>query len=118
MAIAVYTLTQIGRTNVIGNQKQKFYTLTSDTGTYTTGGQTFTASQFGLKKFRKINADPVTGGTAGATINWLGWRYNTERTSVTMQVYESAATGLPGLEKTSDEANVANFSTTLEVVGH
>jgi hypothetical protein len=117
MAVAVYTLAQVGKTNIIGNRKQKFFTLTSDTGTYTTAGQAFTAAQFGLKKINKVSSDVVTGGTSGATINWLGWTYNSERTSVTMQVYECAATGLPGLEKTSDEANVANFSTTLEVVG-
>lgn len=117
MAVA-YTLTQKGKTNIIGNRKQKFYDLTADTGTYVTGGNAFTASQFGLKKLDKVDVcGAVTGGTAGATINWLGVIYNSEGTSVTIQQYESAATGLPGLEKTSGEATVANFTVRLEVVG-
>lgn len=117
MAVA-YTLTQVGKTNVIGNRKQKFFDLTADTGTYVTGGNSFTASQFGLKVLDKVGVcSAVTGGTAGATINWLGVIYASNNTSVTIQQYESAATGLPGLEKTSAEATVANFTVRLEVVG-
>lgn len=113
-----YTLTQVGKTNIIGNRKQKFYDLTADTGTYLTGGNTFTASQFGLKRIDKIDiCGAVTGGTSGATINWLGVIYSSQNTSATIQQYESAATGLPGLEKTNAEATVANFTVRLEVVG-
>jgi hypothetical protein len=50
----------------------------------------------------------MTGGTSGATVNWIGVTYASDRKSVTLQQYESAATGLPGLEKTSAEATVAN----------
>ena len=117
MADVVYTLTQIGHTNVVGNRKQKFFTLTADTGTFQDTGDTFTASQFGLKRIDKIGADVVTGGTDGATINWLSFIYNTNRTSVVVYQNECAATGLPGLKKTDNEATVANFSTTLEVWG-
>jgi len=121
MATAVYTLTQVGKTNIIGNRKQKFFDLTSDTGTYATGGKVFTAANFGLKKIDIVKVgSAVTGGTAGATINWLGATYNSANTQVTLQIYESAATGLPGLEKTGGdtEANVANFTVRLEVIGY
>jgi hypothetical protein len=113
-----YTATQVGKTNVIGNRKQKFFDLTADTGTYVTGGNAIAASTFGLKKLDMVNVlGAVTGGTSGATINWLGVIYNSTNTSVTVQQYESAATGLPGLEKTNGEATVANFAVRLEVVG-
>ncbi len=121
MATAVYTLTQVGKTNVIGNRKQKFYDWTSDTGTYATGGVTYQArAAFGMSKVDFINVGSgITGGTSGATLNHVGVRYGAGNTSVTLQVYESAATGLPALEKTGGdtEANVANFTVRLEVVG-
>jgi hypothetical protein len=114
-----YTLTQVGKTNVVGNRKQKTYDLTADTGTYVTGGNTFTASQFGLKKFDFVGVGSVvTGGTAGATANPLGVIYNSTNTGFTLQQYESAATGLPELEKTSAEATVANFTVRLFVIGY
>lgn len=115
----VYTLTQVGKTNKIGNRQQKFYDLTADTGTYVTGGNTFTArGSFGLSRVDKVDpVGAVTGGTSGATINWLGITYSASNTTVTVQQYECAATGLPGLEKTSGEATVANFTVRLEVVG-
>lgn len=114
-----YTLTQVGKTNIVGNRKEKTFDLTADTGTYVTGGNTFTAAQFGLKKLDSITVcGPVTGGTSGATINWLGVIYNSANTSATVQQYECAATGLPGLEKTSGEATVANFAVRLEVKGY
>lgn len=113
-----YTLTQIGRTNVVGNRKEKYFDLTADTGTYVTGGNTFTAAQFGLKVLDFVGVGAaVTGGTSGATINWLGVIYNSTNTGFTLQQYESAATGLPGLEKTSAEATVASFTVRLHVVG-
>src|SRR4051794_2875946 len=99
MAVA-YTLTQVGKTNVVGNRKQKVYDLTSDTGTYVTGGNSFAASLFGLKKLDFIlPASSATGGTSGATVNEIGITYNSANTTATVQIYESAATGLPGLEK-------------------
>jgi hypothetical protein len=112
-----YTHTQVGKTNIIGNRKQKFYDLTA-TGTYAAGGDTITAASLGLKRFDKYEATgPATGGTAGATINWLGQRYGSENKTVIVQQYESAATGLPGLEKTDTEAVVSNFTVRVEVVG-
>ena len=119
MTAVAYTLTQVGRTNVVGNKKQKVFDLTATTGTYATGGDSFTASQFGLKKIDFVAATgPVTGGTTGATINWLGFTFNSENTTVLVQQYECAATGLPGLEKTNAEATVANFNVRLLVQGY
>lgn len=113
-----YTLTQVGRTNVVGAKKQKVFDLTADTGTYVTGGDSLAASRFGLSKLDFVNpTTAATGGTAGATINWLGITYNSQNTACTVQQYESAATGLPGLEKTSAEAVVANFTCRLLVQG-
>jgi hypothetical protein len=114
-----YTLTQVGKTNVVGNRKQKVYDLTSNTGTYVTGGNAFTASLFGLKKFDFVAAGSVaTTGTAGATANPLGITYNSANTSFTLQPYEAAATGTPDLEKSSAEAMDANFTVRLFVQGY
>lgn len=84
--------------------------LVIDTGTYVTGGNTITAASLGLRTidFVDFGSQGMTGGTAGATVNWIGVRYASDRLSVTIQQYESAATGLPGLEKTNGEATVAN----------
>jgi hypothetical protein len=53
MAVA-YTLTAVTKPNVVGARKQKVYDLTSDTGTYVTGGNTFAASLFNLRKIEFI----------------------------------------------------------------
>jgi hypothetical protein len=84
--------------------------VTFDTGTYVTGGNSITAASVGLKTIDFVDTGTMgmTGGTSGATINWIGVTYAANRQSVTFQQYESAATGLPGLEKTSAEATVAN----------
>lgn len=117
----VYTLTQVGRTNVVGARKQKVFNLTSDTGTYVTGGDSLAASRFGLSQIDFVSpCGASTGGTSGATINWIGCTYpNTTvpSASVTVQQYECAATGLPGLEKTSGEAMVANYNCRITVQG-
>jgi hypothetical protein len=84
--------------------------ITFDTGTYVTGGNSITAASVGLKTidFVDFGTQAMTGGTSGATVNWIGVTYASNRQSVTFQQYECAATGLPGLEKTSAEATVAN----------
>jgi hypothetical protein len=114
-----YTLTAVNKVNVVGNRKQKVYDLTSDTGTYVTGGNTFAASLFNLKKIEFIAPlSSATGGTSGATVNEIGITYNTANTIATVQIYESAATGLPGLEKTNGEAMVSNFTVRILVQGY
>jgi hypothetical protein len=118
MAVA-YTLTAVNKVNVVGNRKQKVFDLTSDTGTYVTGGNAFAASLFNLKKLDFIAPlSSATGGTAGATVNEIGITYNSGNTTATVQIYESAATGLPGLEKTNGEAMVSNFTVRLLVQGY
>jgi hypothetical protein len=94
----------------VGNAKVAIRDLPADTGTYVTGGNSITAASLGLRTidFVEFGTQGMTGGSSGATINWLGVTYASNRQSVTVQQYESAATGLPGLEKTSSEAVVAN----------
>lgn len=84
--------------------------ITFDTGTYVTGGNTITAASVGLRTidFVDFGTQAMTGGSSGATVNWIGVTYASNRQSVVFQQYESAATGLPGLEKTSGEATVAS----------
>lgn len=93
--------------------------ITLDTGTYVTGGNTVQASSVGLKTidFIAFGTQGMTGGTSGATINWIGVTYASDKRSVTIQQYESAATGLPGLEKTSAEATVANATFRVMFIG-
>jgi len=92
-----------------GNHKCAIRDIAFDTGAYVVGGNTITAASLGLKTidFVAFGTQGMTGGTAGATLNWIGVTYAANRQSVTLQQYESAATGLPGLEKTA-EATVAN----------
>jgi hypothetical protein len=94
----------------VGNAKVAIRDIAFDTGTYVTGGNSVTAASVGLKTidFVSMGTQGMTGGTSGATVNWIGVTYASNRQSVTFQQYESAATGLPGLEKTSAEATVAN----------
>lgn len=93
-----------------GSSKCRIRDITFDTGNYVTGGNSITAASIGLKTidFVGFGTQAMTGGTSGATVNWIGVTYASNRQSVTFQQYECAATGLPGLEKTSAEATVAN----------
>jgi len=104
---------------VFGNKKIKIRDITFDTGTYVTGGNTVTAASVGLKRidFVSFGTQAMTGGTSGATVNWIGVTYAAAGTSVLFQQYECAATGLPGLEKTSAEATVANATFRVMFVG-
>ena len=103
-----------------GNKKIKIRDITFDTGTYVTGGNVVTAASLGLKRIDYVGmgTQAMTGGTAGATVNWIGVTYAAGGVSVTFQQYESAATGLPGLEKTSAEATVANATFRVMFIGY
>lgn len=94
----------------VGNAKVAIRDVAADTGTYVTGGNSITAASLGLRTIDFVDTGTMgmTGGTSGATINWIGVIYATNRQSITLQQYESAATGLPGLEKTNSEATVSN----------
>ena len=93
-----------------GPYKARIRDITFNTGTYVTGGNVITAASVGLRTIDMVTmgTQAMTGGTAGATVNWIGVTYASNRQSVTFQQYECAATGLPGLEKDSAEATVAN----------
>jgi hypothetical protein len=99
-----------------GPYKCRIRDITFDTGTYVTGGNSITAASIGLKSIDLVvfGTQAMTGGTSGATVNWIGVTYASNRQSVTFQQYECAATGLPGLEKTSAEATVANATFRVE----
>lgn len=121
MAAAVYTVAKpadrLVQNRTSDNIKVKYVQWTSDTGDYAAAGRTFTAAELGLKHITFVTADGLaTQGTAGATALGVGFRYAADGTSFTAQLYESAATGLPFLEKTA-EAMVANFTVRLKVEG-
>ena len=92
-----------------GSSECRVRDITFDTGAYVVTGNVITAASVGLRTidFVDFGTQVMTGGTAGATGNWIGVTYASNRQSVTFQQYESAATGLPALEKTA-EATVAN----------
>lgn len=120
MTAAVITVTKRGEGAglPLANKTIRFFDVTANTGTYTTGGFTLTAAQFGLTSIDWAGVGSVaTSGTAGATANPVGLQYAADGTSLTVQVYEAAATGLPLLEKSSDEAYVASFTFRLFVIG-
>lgn len=120
MTAAAITITKRGEQSglTLGNKRIRFFDISADTGTYTTGGFALTAVQLGLTAvdFAAINS-VATSGTAGATANPVGLTYAADGTSINVQVYEAAATGLALLEKTSDEAYPASFTLRLMVIG-
>lgn len=121
MTAAVITVTKPSDVKgqwVVGNRKFEVRDITADTGTYSTGGFSLTAAQFGLKKFDFVLAgSAATNGTAGATANPVGITYATGGTSITVQVYESGASGAAAGEKTDAEAYAANWTIRLLAAG-
>lgn len=103
----------------VGNRSQKIRDITVDTGNYATGGFTVTAASFGLKVIEALIVCSTTGtnGTAGATANDVGVIYASDGTSVTIQLYESGASGAAQGEKTNAEAVAANFTIRTIAVG-
>ena len=59
-----------------------------------------------------------TSGTAGATALGIGFRYGTGNTSLTVQLYESGASGAILGEKTDNEAMPSNFTVRLRAEGY
>jgi hypothetical protein len=121
MAAAVITVTKPSDVKgqwKVGNRQFHIRDVTADTGTYTTGGFTLTAAQFGLKHFDFVLPGGVaTNGTAGATANPVGIRYASDGTSITVQVYEAGASGAADGEKTNTEAYAANWTIRLLAAG-
>lgn len=125
MPATVATLTRPGSTvrpvRVVkqGNQKVVYRDYTLDTGTYATGGLTITAASVGMRAFDFVSASGsvATSGTAGATGNPIGITYNTEGTSITLQLYESTAAGTAVGEKTNSEAVEATWTIRLKFEG-
>lgn len=102
----------------VGNRMFKVRDITADTGTYTTGGFTLTAAQFGLRHIDFVLVGSVaTNGTSGVAANPIGITYASSGTSVTVQVYESAAANVAEAEKTSNEAYAANWTVRFLVAG-
>ena len=120
MAAAVYSFTKPTdvRGYVSGNKKIRYFDWTSDTGDYAAGGVTKTAASLGFKHIDFVSVGSgATQGTDGASIQNVGVTYVSGGTSVKFQLYEAAASGAPGLEKTA-EAMVANFTVRIRVEGH
>jgi hypothetical protein len=109
MATAVITVAKPASVSTGTTRRVRYRDITADTGDYVAGGFTVTAAQCGLKHIDFFSVgSAATEGTAGANAQIIGVTYAADGTSVTVQVYESAATGLPPLEKTA-EAYPANF---------
>lgn len=119
MADAVVTFTRPTGTrgHVEGNKKIRYADITADTGDYAAGGFTKTAASLGFKHIDFIHVGSLaTQGTSGAGAVGVGVTYATNGTSVTFQLYEAAATGLPFLEKGA-EAYVANLTFRIRIEG-
>lgn len=120
MAAAVITVTRAPgspREVKMGNVRTKWWDITADTGDYATGGFTLTAAQLGVRSIIFFDVgSAATEGTAGANAQIIGVTYASNFQSVTVQVYESAASGAPPLEKTA-EAYPANFTFRARVEG-
>lgn len=100
------------------NLRIKYIDFTTDTGDYAAAGWTITASSIGLRHitFVGTSGGMATQGTAGASAVGVGITYASTGLSFTLQLYESAGSGSPPLEK-GNEAMVANFTIRLKVEG-
>jgi hypothetical protein len=121
MAAAVISVTRPTdvRGTVLGNKKLRFFDITADTGTYTTGGFTVTAAQFGMKHIDFVSVGSLaTSGTSGVSALGIGIQYAAGGTSINVQAYESAAANVLFAEKTSAEAYVASTTVRVLVIGN
>jgi len=124
MAAAVITVTKPSDVKgawKVGNRQFHIRDITADTGTYATGGFSVTAASLGLKHIDFCLIGSVaTSGTAGATANSIGVRYDSTGTTLTFQLYELGGTGAAGdplAEKTNAEAYLSNFTFRVLVAG-
>jgi hypothetical protein len=120
MAAAVQTISKPSDVQdfVIGNKRARIRDITTDTGTYATGGSTIQASSFGLKHIDAVIVCSVsTSGTAGATALPVGIIYGTGGTSITLQYYESGGANAINAEKTNAEAMPSNQTVRVIVIG-
>lgn len=121
MPAAVISITKRGDESglpIASVKKIRFFDITADTGTYASGGFSITAAQVGLATIDFAAVGSVaTSGTSGATANVVGVTYATGGSSITVQVYEAAASGVAFLEKTNAEAYEANWIFRLMVIG-
>lgn len=123
MAAAVITKAKpVGVTGYnSGNKKIRYLKVTSNTGDYAAGGFDIDASDFGLRHldFVSLNSGIATQGTNGASGVGIGITMASDRTSLTVQLYEvdTAADGAPFQEKGA-EAMVANFVFELRAEGY
>lgn len=101
------------------NLKVRYFDMTSDTGNYTSGGTSVTASSLGLKHISFVTASGgvATSGTSGATGLAIGITYASDGTSFTVQFYEGSTAGTILGEKTNAEAMPSNHTIRLRVEG-
>lgn len=119
MAAAVYSFTKPTGVNGYSSPggRVRYFDWTSDTGDYAAGGVTKTAASLGFKQIYMVEVGSIaTQGTAGASALAVGVTYVSGGTSVKFQLYESAGSGSPPVEKGA-EAMVANFTVRLKITG-
>ncbi len=109
MAIAV---TQVGRRTVFGDRRVGFYDVVFS-GNYAAGGEAVTPATWGLSDVDYISNE-LGVATAGTTAVAVSFNPGTSK----LQSWESAATGLPFLEKTDTEVYITGQTARLMVVGH
>lgn len=111
MAIAATVVS--GAAHVDGNTKRRYYDLVFS-GNYATGGEAFTASTFGLRKFYYVN----TPGVATSTDRATGIGVNVDHANSKFVFFEGSAAGTALSEKTNAEAYPTGCTMRVEVVGY
>lgn len=113
MAVAAAKITGVDDI-VVGNRKMVTRRLTFS-GNYVTGGEAVTASTFGLRKLtRVLTAGGVAMASALSSGNGIGW----DAANSKFIFFESAATGLALLEKTTAEAYPTGCFIDVTVIGY
>lgn len=118
VGVTVSTISGVPKVVKMANTKVAVRDITLDTGTYLTGGFSVTAASVGLRTIDMVRfgTQVMTNGTSGVSANPIGVIYASNRTSVTIQEYESAAANVALAEKTNAEANAANCTFRVEFV--
>lgn len=103
-----------------GNTKVKFRTIATDTGDYVNDGIPLSASSCGLKRFHAVLPLGPMFDNAGADqydlANPVSVRFNTERTTAYLMLFEAAGDGDALDQKPAEAMQVSSLS--IVAIGH
>jgi hypothetical protein len=111
--MALGTVTKVtGADTVFGNKKVRVRDVQLTSGAnYTTGGETITAAQVGLRKIEQANVLGLALPTGGATSRTIGVIYGNGQTTTKLVVHTTASAEAAG---SSDQST---FTVRIQFIG-